>query len=197
MSNYFNNDEVETAIKKFQTLNEKDPDNKDNIQVVYPYTEQFQQLVRGIINVHKIYRFHSDLEELLQEGMTALYMSLGRFDDSKGTAFNYLSFVVKNHLKNWTQNKNKKDWVTDEYNDSIYNHGNREVDMLVISDLLYSIEIEERLEPIIDDIVVILSRGDTGNKRDVIKSLTKKGWSRQDISDVYDKLEEVFNPEYE
>jgi RNA polymerase sigma factor (sigma-70 family) len=194
-NNYFNNDEVEKAIKEYRKAVKKNPDSTENIEILYPYTDQFQKLVRGVINVHKIYRFHNDLDELCQEGIMALYASFDRFDPSKGTAFNYFSITVKNHLKNWTQTKNKKEWATQEFNEVIYdNHdmSDNSFSIYTLQERIANVDIPEDLFDLMERIIEIIFNDKVYHKRDAVKFLLREGWDREDIDKIYAALEKEF-----
>lgn len=183
--NYFNNDEIQPAIIKYQETGD--------IRSLDKYTSSFQQLVKAIINTHKFYRFHSDRNELEQEGMVELIAALKRFDPTRGTAFNYLSIVVKNHIKNWTKSRNKKDWVTDEYNDVLYKSEKQAAfDEFALVDMFSDVEVPLHLEPLLERIVTIITKMKIFYKRDIIKFLVREGWPRPDIDTVYKCLEEKF-----
>jgi len=189
--NYFDNDAVTKAILEYK---EGLALGKDNIRLLHPYTLQIQQLVRGVINTHKIYRWWNDLDELIQEGMLAVYSSFQRFDPVKGTAFNYLSITVKNHLKNWTQSKNKKSWITGEFNDEIFEEEGQSHtdDMMTIERLFFEVKIPENLEHILMAIMNTITKDRIYNKRDVIKQLLKAGHSKKDIEATFTELENHF-----
>jgi hypothetical protein len=192
--NYFDNNAVEKALLQFQKT--MDENSRGDTTLLEPFTEQIQTLVKIVINVHKIYRFHNDLDELVQEGLVAVYSSFGRFDPSKGTAFNYLSITVKNHLKNWTQSKNKKAWVTVEFNDTIYDAGEDSItDGFYIHEALSQVSLEPKYDPIMDDIINLISNDKIYNKRDIIKQLIRNGWDRSEIEVVYNAMEEHFGTE--
>ena len=192
-NNYFDNKAIEAIIKKYQNSVKEDENNKGDMTIVHPYTSQFQQLVKAVINTHKIYRFHNDIEELSQEGLSALFSSLRRFDPTKGTAFNYLSIVVKQHLKNWTQSKNKKEWVTGELNEETYDgHYDDIYDVYAIKESLSQLDVEGEQEIILERIISLITNDKVAYKRDIVKVLLAEGWARDDINSVYTKLEEKF-----
>ena len=167
----------------------------DDPTIMYPFTSQLQQLIRAVIFSHKIQRFHNDLNELEQEAMVEVYASFKRFNADKGSAFNYFSFVTKQHLKNWTQTKNKKDWKTSEYNDIIYtSNASSEIDdQFAFEDMLSSINISPELEVILQAIIDVISTHKIYNKRDIIKYLTQEGYQRKDINTVFKKLSKHFD----
>lgn len=190
---YFDNKAVEEALAKYKISLDNDPNKKGDATILHPYTDQIQHLVRGVINVHKIYRFHSDVEELIQEGMVAIYASFKRFNPEKGSAFNYLSIVVKQHLKNWTQTKNRKDWLTSEYQDQLYIPEATGInERAATEDILTSPDMPEKFGKIIDDMIIVVGEQGIYHKRDIIKALVLRGWPRKDIENTYIKLEKQF-----
>lgn len=190
--NYFDNEAITKAILEYQVSIKS---GKENITLLYPYTLQIKGLINGVINTHKIYRWWNDRNELEQEGMVAVLVSLKRFNPEKGTAFNYLSIVAKQHLKNWTQSKNKKDWITDELNEEIYQDDDNEESKdkstlqqpVSLEDLLHESNNNPDYEIIIDDIVQAVKINKLSNKRDIVKFLQKKH-NKQDIDKVFKKL---------
>ena len=125
-----------------------------------------------------------------------MFASFHRFSPEKGTAFNYLAITVKNHLKNWTQTRNKKDWVTSEFNDTIYENADDYVyDNFEFRETMYSIPIEQDLKPILEDIATLAIEEKVLNKRDVVRFLARKGHSKEDISKVYKAMEKYFTNE--
>lgn len=189
--NYFDNETVTAAIKEYQ---KGLAEGRDDIHLIYPYTEQIQMLVRGVINTHKIYRWWNDVDELMQEGMLAIYSSLKRFNPEKGTAFNYLSIVAKQHLKNWTQNKNKKAWNTSEYNDEIYQHSDVAAfdEHLMLQEMLTEMDVDESLETVLEGILDSISKQKLYNKRDITKYLLRQGYPKKDIDSIFNELEDHF-----
>ena len=192
--NYFNNDEITTAILQYKESLSQD---KDEIYLLHPYTDQIQKLVRGVINTHKIYRWWDDVEELVQEGMLAIYASFKRFDPEKGTAFNYLSIVVKQHLKNWTQQRNKKSWKTFELQDDIYNEEEGEESksegFVVMENVFSTVDVPERLDKTLEQIVRSIVIHGLDNRRDVVKYLTSQGYEKSDIDEVFTQLSKQIN----
>ena len=54
-NNYFDNDTIQTAIVEYKRKLEEE--QIDDVTIMHPYTNQIQQLIRAVINTHKIYRF--------------------------------------------------------------------------------------------------------------------------------------------
>ena len=189
--NYFNNDDVTAAILEYKDYLEK---GENRIYILHPYTEQIQKLVRGVINTHKIYRWWDDVDELVQEGMLAIYASFKRFDPEKGTAFNYLSIVAKQHLKNWTQTRNKKAWNTFEFQEDLYEEkvefepGKTE-GFMVMENVLHMVDVPIELEKTLEAIVGCVVLDGLDNKRDIVKHLTKQAWIKEDVDAVFAVLE--------
>lgn len=187
---YFENEAVTKAILLYQQGLKH---GRDDIHLIYPYTEQLQALVKGVINTHKLYRWWNDTDELVQEGVMAIMIAIKRFNPKYGTAFNYLSIVAKQHLKNWTQSRNKKNWVTDELNEEIYQDETNSDSMYVIEDIFASIEVSEKLAPVLDDISRIIIEEKIFNKRDIVSHLVKNGRSKSDITAVFAVLKDRYN----
>ena len=184
--NYFNNEEVTEAILEY---NEYLKQGVDKIELLHPYTTQIQQLVRGVINTHKIYRWWNDTDELVQEGMVAIYASFKRYNPEKGTAFNYLSIVAKQHLKNWTQQRNKKNFLTNEYNDEIHQEMSGGYSESVnLEHLFLDVEVDYDLESTLEAIARIISVDKIFNRRDIIKQLSRNGYDKKDINEVFTQL---------
>ena len=96
---YFNEAVVLSATKEFQATG--------NQTVVYPFTDQIQKLVRGVINRHELWRFWDNTMELENEGFKTAFECLARFDPTiDKTLFNYLSISVKWRLINFTRKFN-------------------------------------------------------------------------------------------
>ena len=184
--NYFDNEAVTKAILEYKEFLEK---GTDKVEILHPYTSQIQQLVKGVINTHKIYRWWHDVDELVQEGMVAIYSSFKRFNPEKGTAFNYLSIVAKQHLKNWTQTRNKKAFQTSEFQDDIYNSHTVAEDTTTIEQLFFEVEVPVELEKTLAAIVEVITRQKIHNKRDIIKYLFRQGYLKKDIDNVFKQLE--------
>lgn len=190
---YYDNDTIQPIIIKYQKTVTK---GKPDLRMLDPHVDSFQQLVRAIINTHKIYRFHNDVEELVQEGLTELFNSLKRFDPDRGTSFNYLSITVKNHLKNWTKNRNKKDWITGEFNDTVYMAATQNsFDKITIQDMFAVVTVREELGTLLERIIEIITDLNIYHKRDIIKFLVREGWPREHIDEVYENLEDAFGGE--
>jgi len=191
---YFDNESITAAIVEYNR--QFTEEGKDNIVVIYPFTNQIQLLVRGVINTHKIYRWWNDVDELVQEGMVAVYTSLRRFNPEKGTAFNYLSIVAKQHLKNWTQQKNKKKFLTSEYNDELYqNESDPSLelqDTMALQYLFLDVEVHPDLEKTLEAISNAICKDKIFNKRDVVKQLSRAGYEKKNISAVFIVLENHF-----
>lgn len=193
MPKYFHNKEVQEGIREYHRSIKSDPKEIGNMRILDPFQTQFTQLVKGVINVHKLNRFHNDYDELVQEGLLALYGALKRFDPDKGIAFNYLSIVVKQHIKNWTQSKNKKDWKTGEFNESVYDNDSfSHFDEMALHETIGQVEVASHLDPLLDDISELIIKEKIQNRRDMVKCLTKRGWKKEEISDVYESLEKTF-----
>jgi|CXWL01.1.fsa_nt_gi DNA-directed RNA polymerase specialized sigma subunit len=191
--NYFDNDAVTKAILKYQkSLKE----GNNDIHHIYPYTTQIQQLVKGVINTHKIYRWWDDVDELIQEGMLAIYSSFKRFDSTKGTAFNYLSIVVKQHLKNWTQNKNKKMWNTSELQEEIYideeTTSTPMEDMVALQQVFFELELPQQFDVLVEFLLNSIVNEKILNRRDLVKQMLKEGFPKKDVDDVFNVLTTKF-----
>lgn len=181
---YFDNIAVQEAILAYQQ-------SKD-IRIMYKYTEQLTALIRGVINTHKIYRFHNDVKELIQEAFVALYAALPRFDPTKGTAFSYLSIVVKQYLKNWTRSQNNKAFRTLEFKDTYYNDTDQQSHTLPLDEIFKT----GSLPPKYDGLIEALTEGVTveriNNYQDMVKWLQKKGWTVKDIKAAFSILKKEY-----
>lgn len=188
---YFDNAAVTKSIREYQKTLRK---GTDDLSIMHKHTDELQNLVRGVINTHKIYRWWPDVDELIQEGMLAIFSSFRRFNPKKGTAFNYLSIVAKQHLKNWTQDKNKKTWVTSELNEEIYQDAEQihTQDNMDLADLFYSVEVPTELEQILESMVQLLVVERIHNKRDIVRSLVQQGNKKQDVSKLFKILSKQF-----
>lgn len=187
--NYFDNEQVTTAILKYQ---ESLREGRNDIYLIHPYTGQIQQLIKGVINTHKIYRWWDDLDELIQEGMLAIYSSFKRYDHTKGSAFNYLSIVVKQHLKNWTQSKNKKNWNTSELQEEIYideNHVTTPMeDMIALQQMFFEIDLPSKFDLLTESLLDSIVNEKILNRRDLIKHMTQEGFPRKDVEEIFSLL---------
>jgi DNA-directed RNA polymerase specialized sigma subunit len=56
-----------------------------------------------------VYRYYiwEDYDDLMQHGLNSCYTNFVKFDQSKGTAFNYFSIIAKISLLNYTDRKKK------------------------------------------------------------------------------------------
>lgn len=187
---YFDDEAVTKAILAYQASLKH---GKNDIHLIHPYIEQIQALVRGVINTHKIYRWWNDTDELVQEGVMAIMIAIRRFNPKYGTAFNYLSIVAKQHLKNWTQSRNKKNWVTDELNEEIYQEDVHVDRTFAIEDIFTSIEVSDKLAPVLEEISKIIIEDKIYNKRDIVSHLVKNGRSKTDINAVFAVLKDHYN----
>lgn len=189
--NYFDNDAVTEAILAYQkSLKE----GRNDVHLIYPYTTQIQQLIRGVINTHKIYRFWPDVDELVQEAFTAIMTAIRRYKPGSGTAFNYLSIVAKQHLKNWTVTRNKKRALMSEFNDEIYLDEATEAPAESFKDLLEDLPIPPHLEATFEAIVEAIEQHQIHSKRDIVRQLTLRGdFDAALIQETFEILEEIFN----
>ncbi|MEM4326468.1 MAG: sigma factor [Candidatus Pacearchaeota archaeon] len=190
---YFDNDSITKAIRQYQKELKK---GNDDISILYPYTKQIESLIRGVINTHKINRWWPDSDELVQEGMVAVLASLKRFRPSKGTAFNYLSIVAKQHLKNWTQSKNKKNWSTFELNEQAYLENTDYIksaeDFILLEEMFHEVDVPAEIEPVLEAIMFSIVKEKIHNKRDIIKNLFARGFEKAKIDIAFSKLSEHF-----
>lgn len=92
---YFDQD-VENAIVEYN--NESDPKIKNEIyQANISYA--FDKLSENIINTFKFSYFDAPFEEVKQEVVSFLVLSIHKYDHTKGfKAFSYFSVIAKNYL---------------------------------------------------------------------------------------------------
>jgi len=112
MANYFDELTVSSAVREFQATHDS--------SVINPYTKQFQDLIKGVINRHQIHRFWDNTAELEQEGYRTVLECILRFDATMGSKlFSYLSLAVKWSLINFTSGHNKRAYKETEINDDV------------------------------------------------------------------------------
>ena len=174
---YFDNEAVSAAILVYQKTKDR--------RVLHPFTKQLTDLIRGVINTHRIYRFHNDLNELIQEAFVALYASIDRFDPSKGSAFNYLSIVVKQYLKNWTRSQNNKRNRNSEFQDSYYVAEDQNGLHMASFEFFDNLELPIQYEGLVDDLNHAVGDLHINNYQDMIKWLQEKGWKPKDVKKAF------------
>lgn len=92
---YFNND-TQAAIVEYQKATEKKTKDALYVSRILP---AFEKLVENLINIYKFTSLHDSYDDLKNDGVNALFETIGKFDESRGTnAFSYFNVVAKNWL---------------------------------------------------------------------------------------------------
>ena len=194
---YFDNDAIESAIREYQRKLYEE--GVRDYSVIEPYLEQIRSLIRIIINTYKIYRFYEDVDELEQEAMVAIIESLDRIDFAKGTAFNYFSFVAKNHLKAWTQRLNKKRYVTREYNPKTDGEEEDEEhhDSTIFDDITADAfcTYDDHTAILIREVMDIIRDNDIRERSDLIAILRSRQWRYTQIRKIMDAIQGLIGDE--
>ena len=194
---YFDNDNIEQAIVKYQEKLRNE--GVRDYSYIEPYLEQIRSLVRIIINTYKIYRFYEDVEELEQEALVAIIESLDRIDFSKGSAFNYFSFVAKNHLKAWTQRLNKKRYVTREYDPQRdgEEEDEEEFDTSYLDDLAHeaAATLDDHTAMLVKEVVDLMRTHRINNRSDLISALRSRQWRYTQIRRILTVIQELVEGE--
>lgn len=181
---YFDNDTITDVLLKCKEAEDK--------TLLHQYTDQIVKLVKGIIYTHKIYVWWDDFDELVQEGVLAIYSAALRFNPEKGTAFNYLSIVVKQHLINWTRTRNRKKWAAPvEFDDNLYMSDDLIAvdEHIAFEEIFSSIDVPDDLAPVFDAISECISKGKVFSKRDISRYLVREGYDRSKVMKVFELLE--------
>lgn len=92
---YFNTD-TQAAIVEYQKATEKKVKDALYVTRILP---AFEKLVENLINIYKFTSLHDSYDDLKNDGVNALFETIGKFDESRGTnAFSYFNVVAKNWL---------------------------------------------------------------------------------------------------
>jgi hypothetical protein len=95
MANYFD-ESTQDAIVEYQACLDSDGRKKIYVEKIMP---AFSSLVENLINVYGFNVLHESKSDIKNECMEFLYMTVEKFDASKGSkAFSYFNVVAKNWL---------------------------------------------------------------------------------------------------
>ena len=174
--NYFDNEKVRAAVEHFQKTGD--------ISKINECEKMITQLIKAVINYYKIYRF-ADYNDLIQESWILIIKSLPRVDvsETKGSVFNYFSFVVKQGLKNktttWTRRANKHSELKESvYEDESNKSGGDAQDILDFFDL--PIGLSEKETKYIETLKEAVKAG-INDRGDFKQFMIDRGFEKSDI----------------
>ena len=174
--NYFDNEKVRAAVEHFQKTGD--------ISKINECEKMITQLIKAVINYYKIYRF-ADYNDLIQESWILIIKSLPRVDvsETKGSVFNYFSFVVKQGLKNktttWTRRAKKHSELKESvYEDESNKSGGDAQDILDFFDL--PIGLSEKETKYIETLKEAVKAG-INDRGDFKQFMIDRGFEKSDI----------------
>lgn len=146
MGDYLTKDdqiEIELLINEYmvESNNGECQTRKSNFIMNKLYTKHLDKLINGVIfnSNYRFWRF-GEIEDLLQEGRTAILLSIHKrqWDKARGTIFNFFSTVVSKNLMNYTKRLNRKIYeqvttdITEIYSDAnVRYHQNFDKDFII------------------------------------------------------------------